>query len=178
MKVGVIATGMAMTKFLCSALIALLATADVRAQPLQRIEIFEWGIYEVNGRAAPVGPPEDIEQRLDTSDFTHVRTTRVIPARIGTEFCFRYRTVGDLAVRVPLRIIATFPPSGLIGRVSRMRIESEERESVVLAGFPGIWCWGFDDPDDISLGEWRIELWSEDRKFGEQTFRVVRPGAF
>lgn len=167
-----------MKKPFCAVLIVLLSTGHVQAQALQRIEIFQWGIYEVNGRAAPLGPPEEIEQRLDTSDFTHVRTTRVIPARIGTEFCFRFRTIGDLAVRAPLRIVTTFPPSGIIGRVSRMPIESEERDLFVLAGFPGIWCWGFDDPDDIALGEWRIELWSQDRKFAEQAFTVVQPGAF
>jgi len=139
---------------------------------------FPWGIYEVNGRAARSGPPEEIEQRLDTSNFTHVRTTRVIPARIGTEFCFRFRTTGDLAVRAPLRIVTHFPVSGVVGRVSRRRIESEEQDLFVLAGFPGIWCWGFDDPDDIALGQWRIELWSEDRKFAEQTFTVVRSGVF
>jgi hypothetical protein len=167
-----------MTRLICSALMVLLATETIQAQALQRIEIFQWGIYEVNGRVASSVPPDEIEQRLDTSEFTHVRTTRVIPARIGTEFCFRFRTIGDLAVRVPVRIETTFPPSGLIGRASRMRIESEERDVVVLAGFPGIWCWGFDDPDDIALGEWRIEVWAESRKLAEQTFTVVPAGMF
>ena len=168
-----------MTKLVCSALMVLLATETIRAQTLQRIEIFQWGIYEVNRRVAPPSvPPEEIEQLLDTSDFTHVRTTRTIPARIGTEFCFRFRTIGDLAVRAPVRIVTTFPPSGIMGRVSRMRIESEERDVRVLAGFPGIWCWGFDDPDDIALGEWRIELWAESRKLAEQTFTVVPTGMF
>ena len=167
-----------MIRLHCSALTIVLATSSVQAQALQRMEIFQWGVYEVNGRVASSVPAEDIEQRLDTSGFTHIRTTRVIPARIGTEFCFRFRTIGDLAVRVPLRIATTFPPSGLIGRVSRMRIESEERDVVVLAGFPGIWCWGFDDPDDIALGEWRIEVWAESRKLAEQTFTVVPAGMF
>lgn len=167
-----------MTKLFCSALVSLLASGSVQAQTLQRIEIFQWGLYEVNGRFAPSNPPDEVEQRLDTSEFTHVRTTRMIPAGIGTEFCFRFRTVGDLAVRTPLRIVTTFPSSGIIGRVSRQRIESEERETSVLAGFPGIWCWGFDDPLDIVLGEWRIELFSDTRKLAEQTFTVVRPGLF
>ena len=167
-----------MIRLLSSALTIVLATSSLHAQALQRIEIFQWGLYEVDRRVASSVPPDEIEQRLDTSDFTHVRTTRVIPARIGTEFCFRFRTIGDLAVRVPVRIATTFPPSGLIGRVSRMRIESEERDVVLLAGFPGIWCWGFDDPDDIALGEWRIELWAESRKLAEQTFTVVLAGMF
>jgi hypothetical protein len=167
-----------MTKLLCSLLIIVVATASARGQALQRIEIFQWGIYEVDGRLAPSNPPDELEQRLDTSDFTHVRTTRMIPARIGNEFCFRFRTVGDLAVRTPLRIVTTFPPSGIIGRVSQQRIESEEREISVLAGFPGIWCWGFDDPLDIVLGEWRIELFSDTRKLAEQTFTVIQPGLF
>jgi hypothetical protein len=59
-----------------------------------------------------------------------------------------------------------------------MSIESEERDMSVLAGFPGIWCWGFDDPADIALGEWRIELWSGRRKLAEQRFTVVAPGTF
>ena len=167
-----------MTRLLCSILIVVLATGNVHGQALQRVEVFQWGIYEVNGRLAPSNPPDEIEQRVDTSDFTHVRTTRTIPGQIGTEFCFRFRTIGDLAVRAPLRIVTTFPPSGAIGRVSRRRIESEERDVVVLAGFPGIWCWGFDQPDDIVLGPWRIELWSERRKLAEQTFTVVQPGLF
>jgi hypothetical protein len=167
-----------MTKLFCSILIVVIVTGSAQAQALQRLEIFQWGIYEVNGRLAPSNPPDEIEQRLDTSDFMHVRTTRTIPAQIGTEFCFRFRTIGDLAVRVPLRIVTTFPPSGAIGRVSRRPIESEERDVAVLAGFPGIWCWGFDDPDDIVLGRWRIELWSERRKLAEQTFTVVQPGTF
>jgi hypothetical protein len=156
----------------------LLATEIVHAQTLQRIEIFQWGIYEVNRRVAPSVPTEEVEQRLNTSDFTHIRTTRVIPAQIGTEFCFRFRTIGDLAARAPLRIVTTFPPSGLRGRVSRRPIESEERDLVVLAGFPGIWCWAFDDPDDIALGAWRVELWAGSRKLAEQTFTVVAPGTF
>jgi len=167
-----------MTKLLHVVLMGLLGAAAAQAQALQRIEIFQWGIYEVNKRVAPSGPPEEVEQRLNTSDFTHVRTTRMIPAQIGTEFCFRFRTVGDLAVRTPLRIVINFPPSGLIGRVSRMSIESEERDMSVLAGFPGIWCWGFDDPADIALGEWRIELWSGRRKLAEQRFTDVAPGTF
>ena len=167
-----------MTKLICSTLILLLASGSAQAQTLQRIEIFEYGIYEVNGRLPPSNPPDEVEQRLDTSVFTHIRTTRMIPARIGTEFCFRFRTVGDLAVRTPLQIITTFPSSGIMGRVSRMRIESEERDVTVLAGFPGIWCWGFDDPLDIVLGEWRIELKAEGRKLAEQRFTVVQPGTF
>jgi len=167
-----------MTKLLHIVLMGLLGAAAAQAQALQRVEIFQWGIYEVNKRVAPTVPPDEIEQRLDTSDFTHIRTTRVIPARIGTEFCFRFRTVGDLAVRAPLRIVANFPPSGILGRVSRMPIESEERDVTVLGGFPGIWCWGFDDPLDIALGEWRIELFSEGRKLAQQTFTVVTPGTF
>ena len=168
-----------MTKLLCVVLIGLLgAGAAHAAQTLQRVEIFQSGIYEVNKRLAPAVPPDEVVQRLDTSDFTHLRTTRMIPAQIGTEFCFRFRTVGDLAVRTPLRIVINFPPSGLIGRASRMSIESEERETSILAGFPGIWCWGFDDPLDIALGEWRIELWSSNRKLAEQTFTVVMPGTF
>ena len=167
-----------MTRLLCSVLIVVLAAGNAQGQALQRVEVFQWGIFEVNGRLAPSNPPDEVEQRLDTSEFTHVRTTRVIPGRIGTEFCFRFRTVGDLAVRTPLRIVTTFPPSGIIGRVSRMRIESEERDVSVLAGFPGIWCWGFDDPLDIVLGEWRIELMAGSRKLAEQTFTVVEPGTF
>jgi hypothetical protein len=167
-----------MTRLLCSILIVVIVTGSAQAQALQRLEVFQWGIYKVNGRLALSNPPDEIEQRVDTSDFMHVRTTRTIPGQIGTEFCFRFRTIGDLAVRVPLRIVTTFPPSGAIGRVSRRRIESEERATVVLAGFPGIWCWGFDNPDDIVLGQWRIELWSERRKLAEQTFTVVQPGTF
>jgi hypothetical protein len=167
-----------MAKLLYSAVVVLLATGSAQAQTLQRIEIFQWGVYEVNGRLARSNPPDEVEQRLDTSDFTHIRTTRVIPARIGTEFCFRFRTIGDLAVRTPFRIVTNFPPSGIVGRVSRRPIESEERDVSVLAGFPGIWCWGFDDPDDIAFGEWRIELWSQDRKLAEQRFTVVAPGTF
>jgi hypothetical protein len=167
-----------MTKHLHIVLMGLLGAAAAQAQALQRVEIFQWGIYEVNKRVAPTVPPDEIEQRLDTSDFMHIRTTRVIPARIGTEFCFRFRTVGDLAVRAPLRIVANFPPSGIVGRVSRMPIESEERDVTVLGGFPGIWCWGFDDPADIALGEWRIELFSGGRKLAQQTFTVVTPGTF
>jgi hypothetical protein len=166
-----------MRKLFCSALIVLLA-AGAQAQTLQRLEVFQWGIYEVSRRLPPSNPPDEVEQRLDTSEYTHVRTTRTIPARIGTEFCFRFRTVGDLAVRTPLQIVTTFPSSGIIGRVSRMRIESEERDMTVLAGFPGIWCWGFDDPLDIVLGEWRIELMAEGRKLAEQRFTVVQPGTF
>jgi hypothetical protein len=167
-----------MTRLLCSILLVVLATGNVHGQALQRIEVFQWGIYEVDGRSAPSNPPDEIEQRLDTSDFTHVRTTRTIPAQIGTEFCFRFRTIGDLAVRAPLRIVTTFPPAGALGRVSRRRIESEERDAVVLAGFPGIWCWGFDQPEDIVLGRWRIEVFSDTRKLAEQTFTVVQPGTF
>lgn len=168
-----------MTRLLCVVLIGLVgAGAAHAAQSLQRIEIFQYGLYEVNKRTAPAVPPDEVEQRLDTSDFTHLRTTRMIPAQIGTEFCFRFRIVGDLAVRTPLRIVTTFPPSGIIGRVSRMPIESEERDTSILAGFPGIWCWGFDDPLDIALGEWRIELFSGNRKLAEQTFTVLMPGTF
>jgi len=166
-------------KLVCAALLlVLVAQTAEAAQALQRVEIFQYGLYQVDRRTPPVSPPEEIEQRLDTSDFTHIRTTRMIPARIGTEFCFRFRTIGDLAVRTPLRIVTTFPGSGLIGRVSRRPIESEERETTILAGFPGIWCWGFDTPNDIALGQWQIALFADRRKLAEQTFTVVAPGTF
>lgn len=59
-----------------------------------------------------------------------------------------------------------------------MRVLREERVDPIQIGYPEMWCWGFDHPDDIAVGEWRIEIWSGETRLAEQRFTVILPGTF
>ena len=165
-----------MTKLVSSVLIVLLGTASVQAQALQRIYIFQWGEYEIDARIRnPEVSRQGIERSLDPWIWKHIRTTRAIVARIGTEFCFRYWPTGAWGATARVLSVTSFPSPGVIGRRSGNRILREERIDAVVIGTPSMWCWSFDRPDDIAPGEWRIELWSGREKLAEQTFTVALP---
>jgi len=160
-------------------LVVWVGAESARAQSLQKIYVFQWGEYEVDGRIANATvSPQGVEHSIDTSNWRHIRTARTIVARLGTEFCFRYWPTGVWTAVASIRIVTNFPAPGVTARQSRMRVLREERVDPIRIGYPEMWCWSFDHPDDIAVGEWRIEIWSGETRLAEQRFTVILPGTF
>jgi len=153
------------------------ATGDVGAQALQvdRIEVVEYGIYTVSLVHAERDAKGILQSSL--SNIQHVETTRMVPAKIGVRFGFRFVVVGTPKdAKVTLRKITHFPPGGLQPPGSKEALSrSETTMTRTIGGEARYTDYGFDDPWELVPGPWTIELWYGDRKLASQSFTVFKP---
>ena len=100
-----------------------------------------------------------------------LRAATNIPARLGVRFGFRYALQGSpVGARVPIEIVMRYPHPGI---PRNGRLVSEHRYSVEMPiGAPQYTDFQFDEPEELVPGIWVMELWSADRKLGEQQFCV------
>ena len=105
-----------MTKLLCWTAILLLLNESVQAQTLQRIEIFQWGIYEVDGRLARSNPPDEVEHLLQIvaikSLCRRANVEKIEAGPKGAVLSFRDNTFAD-----PDRLVAFIRDQGPAARV-------------------------------------------------------------
>ncbi|KAB2920455.1 MAG: DUF3859 domain-containing protein [Hyphomicrobiaceae bacterium] len=158
------------------ALLGLVA-ADAHAQSIDvdRIRIFEYGIY--SGRTEASRPQEGTATgTINTvADLKLVAQTERIPARIGTRFGFGYEVVGrprDASAR--MTFITRFPPQGVVNANGIMYFQNEFEASVPV-GVAMTRTYTFDEPWELATGEWTLEIHYRGRKLAEKRFVVVEP---
>lgn len=81
-------------------------------QTIQRVEITEVGIFTTHDEKTVVAPGTALGTQSRVSHITLAQSTTTIPARLGVEFGFRYRIVGD-GKSVAVKITTRVPPPGL-----------------------------------------------------------------
>jgi Domain of unknown function (DUF3859) len=107
------------TKLGCAlaACLLFLPPDDARAQAVQAVEITEFGIYTTDNPTSSAAPGTASGRIDEVSNIKLVQSTATIPARVGVEFGFRYKIVGQPGAAPPpqagssiLGIQLTAPP--------------------------------------------------------------------
>lgn len=145
---------------------------QAHAQDLKRIDIVEYGTYtsKVDKVVSAPGTPTGTQNLV--SDIRHVESTTTVPARLGAEFGFRYRLVGNSGASVKLKKVTHIPAPGIrnpqTGNVNMTSVVFLDR----TVGSTSFTSYTFDNSWEIVPGIWTVELWDGDRKMVSQGFLV------
>jgi hypothetical protein len=155
------------------------AAAPARPSPMppdvERIEVFELGLYERGEIIAELPPSPAGIGRAASVGEKHLRTTRQVPAQLGTSFGFRFRVIGRTGAQVPLTEVFIFPPEGLQSTYSGQLVTRDVMSGMITVGDESLMRMTFDHRWEMVPGIWTIELWSGDKKLGEESFEVFIP---
>jgi hypothetical protein len=165
-------------RFTIAFLVFLALTTNGRAQApkIDRIEIFQTGIFKAKETGTAAAPGTATGQVSNLSDIQHVRTTNAIPGQLGIRFGYRYRIIGaPRGARVTLRMITLIPSPGIRDPKSGNTIVRGEYSRERTIGQEHYRDYGFDDTWEIVPGVWTFEIWQGDRKLSSQTFTVAKP---
>ncbi len=145
------------------------------AQAVRSIEIYEYGTYE-----SPEGVDIGLSRRgVVNSELDYielVQSTRTIMGRIGVQFGFRFRIVGEPeGAPVPISITMKFPEPGIAAPGNPRRFVNDDFSYVQALNSDDFYTWTFDRAEELVPGLWTFEVWVGDKKFAEQTFQVIVP---
>jgi hypothetical protein len=155
--------------------IALTLCANAAFAQLKSIDVYEFGTY-LSAESVEVGVTEKGIVRSQTSGIELLETTRKVMARIGTQFGFRYKTVGAReGALLPVTIIARFHKPGVLGRTTQLPVLADGYNQVTTAGKDDFLTWTFEMRSDLVPGIWTFEIWSEGKKLAEQNFEIILP---
>jgi hypothetical protein len=185
--------GILATCMLCASL------GVAHAQAVQSIEISEYGIYATdtaNSSAAPGTATGRIEQ---VANIRLVQSTTTVPARLGIEFGFRYKIIGQTAAppapQAGATILgmqfgtppATQPSAGVnlkyVTHIPKPGMRNPETGNVTLtnvfyqehkAGEELYRLYRLTERWEIVPGVWTLEIWDGERKLLSQDFLVKK----
>ncbi len=167
-------------------LIASLSAAH--AQAVQRIDITEYGIYATE-TASSVAEPGTASGRIDMVANTKlVQSTTVVPARVGVEFGFRYKIVGQATTalagqnnatlagqadpKVTLKYVTHIPPPGIRNPTTRNVTLTNIFYQDHKVGEELYRLYRLTDSWEVVPGIWTLEIWQGDRQLVSQGFQV------
>jgi hypothetical protein len=154
----------------------VLASTVAAAQEAARVEVYEFGLYELGPSTGEYAPPNMGYRHETVSDIRHLETTRIVPGRVGVSFGLRYRVQGNgIGYPVPLTVILKFPPQGLYSPDYRDTLHVDETQTVEVLGADAYSGITFDEQWEIEPGIWTFEFWSGETKLGEEQFEVITP---
>lgn len=161
--------------FAATLLIALALHANAAFAQLTGINVYEFGTYR-SAESVEVGVTEKGIVRSQTSGIEQIEETRKVIARIGTQFGFRYKTLGAReGTLLPVTIIARFPKPGVLGRTTQLPVLADGYTQITTAGKEDFLTWTFEMRSDLVPGIWTFEIWSEGKKLAEQNFEIILP---
>jgi hypothetical protein len=162
---------------LLSFLIAATLSAAAQAQQVQRIEIRDVGIYDVENRGTVDAPGVPIVHHRNISGETKlVRRSNIVPATIGTHFGFRYSIVGNPnGAAVNLRMVGQYPSGGAHDQTTGQTLKGWEFVSPAILGAESYYDYALEQDWELIPGNWTLEIWQGNRKLAEQSFTVVKP---
>ena len=162
------------TLFLICAL--LLAAPAVQAQAIERVEVTEFGLYERGEVIGELPPSPNGIGRSEVAGAKHLRTTRRVPARLGTSFGFRYRVVGKPEGEISsLTQVLILPPAGMQSAISGKTVTRDFFPVPARIGEEDFMMMSFDYRWELVPGIWTVQLWSGQRKLAEQSFEIFVP---
>lgn len=153
---------------LCLVLLALPSVC--RAGPA--VEIIDFGLYDLSLGETLEAPETGTGVTTMVSNETLLQETRVIPARVGVEFGYRYQITGvEPGSEITLLYVLKRPP--LVhpdtGDISRM----DRHEKTSAAGEADFDGYGFEFDWEMVSGEWSFEIYDRDRLLSAQSFTVI-----
>jgi hypothetical protein len=157
----------------------LLSLASVGAHGqtarVDRIEVVEYGIYRTATTKRTEAPGTAGGYVRTLANIRNSEVTRIVPARPGVRFGFRYNVIGAPdGAQVPITIVDKFPKQGLRKPDSAETFYREEYVATKTIGQESYTDYGFDHDWELVPGTWTIELWYQGRKLAEQSFTVVK----
>ena len=158
------------------AICLLLAAASSAAQAatVKRVEITEFGIYTSRTDKTLDAPGAATGVTKLVSDIELVKSTATVPARVGVNFGFRYRIVGE-GKTVTVKKITHIPEPGIrnpsTGNTMVTSVVNIER----TIGDVHFTSYSLDQDFEVVPGTWTMELWIDDRKLATQSFELVKP---
>lgn len=167
-----------MLRTFISLTLALLGLASAHAQSarIDRIEIFERGIFQSETVKSVDDPSAAIGKRDVVTKERLVRDTTDVPAQLGIEFGIRYRIIGPRrGDQVSVIGVTKFPAQGLRNPArseTQFRDESVATETIGGSSYLGH---RFDEAWEAVPGTWTFEIWQGNQKLAEQSFNVYRP---
>jgi hypothetical protein len=189
------------TKLGCALAACLLfLSPDVaRAQAVQAVEITEFGIYTTE-RPTSSAAPGTASGRIDeVSNIKLVQSTATIPARLGVEFGFRYKIVGQPGAVPPpqagtsilgMQLTAPPPPPPTpsvnlkyVTRIPKPGMRNPETGNVTLTnvfyqehkiGEELYRLYRLTERWEVVPGTWTLEIWDGERKLSSQDFLLKK----
>jgi hypothetical protein len=160
------------------------------AQAVERIDITEYGIYKTETESSAAAPGTATGKIEEVSNITLVEQTTTIPARVGMEFGFRYKIIGQAGgtagmlagatlagqpkKTVNLKNVTHVPSPGMrhpeTGNVTMTSIFSQDHR----VGVDLYRLYRFTDPWEVVPGVWTLEIWDGDRKLASQAFLIKK----
>jgi len=159
-----------------SYLLLVLMSAAAQAEDVQRIEIYDVGIYksQITGHEEAPGTPAGYRNVVTGIELQQRTTT--IPATSGTEFGFRYAIIGNPeGAAVNLRMVSHYPSPGLRNPKTGNAIMRGEYSVERKLGDKSWKSYLLEDDWELVPGTWTFEIWQGERKLAEQSFTVMRP---
>lgn len=162
--------------FFNAVIISILGTIPGIASAEPSAEILEFGYYEV------LGEGQNFEDRSTPSGITQagptvklIQQTDVIPIELNRLFGFRFQLKGFAGKEdIELREVVTHPRIARPGQKGSTSFET--KLGVIIRGGELTDYIGYNLNHDYEMvaGEWRFELWYEDKKLLEQKFKTVK----
>jgi hypothetical protein len=162
--------------------------SGVHAQAVQRVDITEYGIYKTEAESFSAAPGTATGKVEEVSDIQLIEATTTVPARVGVEFGFRYKIVGQpnpaaqtgatiagqAAATVNLKNITHIPAPGMRNPQTKNVTMTSVFSQDVKIGAEQVRLYRFIDPWEVVPGIWTLEIWDGDRKLASQSFLVKK----
>jgi hypothetical protein len=188
------------TKLGCAlaACLLFLPPDDARAQAVQAVEITEFGIYTTDNPTSSAAPGTASGMIDEVSNIKLVQSTATIPARVGVEFGFRYKIVGQPGAAPPpqagssiLGIQLTAPPPPpipsvnlkYVTRIPKPGMRNPETGNVTLTnvfyqeheiGEELYRLYRLTERWEVVPGTWTLEIWDGEQKLSSRDFLLKK----
>jgi hypothetical protein len=160
---------------LITALLLMPLAPRAQEPQVERIDIFDAGIYCAETVQKVLDPSAPGGQRNVVTNVRLLKRTNTIPAQIGTRFGMRYILVGSPKdAFVDLRLMTRLPAPGL-QEPSGRTMRANEYAYAAAIGVNGYREYHIEYDWEILPGDWVFELWVGNRKHAEQAFTLVIP---
>jgi hypothetical protein len=156
--------------------LVLLATDQSFAQApyVDRLEVTQTGFMTVRKTGKTTEAPGTAAgYAQEAEDMKFVPETPANTARIGMVFGAKFRVMGrPHNAGVNLRAVWRIPEPGITNPKTGNTYRQDISEFTVSIGEERTRAFGFDETWEIARGTWTLELWQDDRKLLEQSFKI------
>lgn len=154
--------------------VAMSGTAFAEEARVEGIDVIGKGIYRVEIGKTVSRPDVPGGTVAPPVRFALIENTTTVPARIGVEFGFAYRVIGEPAgAEVTLGFVSTYPAPGLADPEKETPLRTGRYELNKKIGEPLYSGYGFEYDWELVPGIWTFEIWYDGRKLAEESFTVV-----
>jgi len=164
-------------RVLLSLLLLVGISSAAGAQTIERIEITEVGIFKTQTTKVNSAPGTPTGTFEEVTDVKLLQATTTVPARVGVgvDFGFGYKIVGQTGSKVRLKFVTLIPQPGIRNPNSGNTIVRSEYFEEKIVGSTSYTIYGLDNPWEIVIGTWTLEIWEDNRKLASQSFNIVAP---